>query len=223
MATAPTSKIEIRGERIDALTRLRRLASMRFLRARRRSGRGRNAAPLNFVSIGEAPDVLQQQKGVQDALAGPSGAVRPPLREIAASNDTEQAWDPTQVQIGLIAEIGAAREAVVVMDGLVGDEQQRALIELLCDGDEATSSPPTDRWDQRTLDAPGLPPSWGFRHDLLGALERDPPPAVLQIQARLQALYPEYRIVHMPSHDEEEEAAPAPAPAPAPAHRRRRA
>lgn len=210
MAAVPTSKIEIRGERVDALTRLRRLASMKFFRPRRRSGRSRSAASLNFVSIGEAPDVLQQKQSVP--CNNPSGAARPPLRAIAGSDDAAQDWDPTQVRIGLLAEIGAAREAVVVMDGLISNEQQRALMELLCDGDDATSSPPAARWDQRTLDAPGLPPSWGFRHELLGALERDPPPAVLQIQARLSRLYPEYRIVHMPSHDEEAEEAAEEAP-----------
>lgn len=58
--------------------------------------------------------------------------------------------------------------------------------------------PPVGAWQQTTVDGAGMPCSWGMAPALLQRLERSPPPAVVEVQSRLAALYPEYIIAHMP-------------------------
>lgn len=41
--------------------------------------------------------------------------------------------------------------------------------------------------------------TWGLRPEMLASLEQDPPPELVALQSRLAALWPEYRIAHMPA------------------------
>ena len=55
------------------------------------------------------------------------------------------------------------------------------------------------RWELSCVDRVGDQPTWGLRKDVLEALQLDPPPALVAVQSRLAALYPEYNIGHMPA------------------------
>ena len=63
-------------------------------------------------------------------------------------------------------------------------------------------------WEQRCVDFAGAPPTWGLKAEVLRRLRDEPPPPVQRLQARLQALYPEYHLAFMPGAglaDEEDE------------------
>jgi probable phosphoglycerate mutase len=129
-------------------------------------------------------------------------------------------WDPASVRVhmnlrmdGCIvpsqADPGGARLAyshVVVLDGFVDDATRRELRAFLID-DPGSSGPagaaapllPPDRWERRTADMAGAAPTWGVRGGVLEALAAGRPPAVVEVQSRLRALYPEYDVAHMPS------------------------
>ncbi len=93
----------------------------------------------------------------------------------------------------------------------------------------STTTPPTPstntqpaqlrtNWEQRCVDYPGAPPSWGLTQNTLQSLIDDPPRPVILLQQRLQALYPEYSIALMPGagladeSEEEDEAGGVAAP-----------
>ena len=75
--------------------------------------------------------------------------------------------------------------------------QHDALLELLCGAPDydQTRGPNTERWLKKTCDSGGavkiqVPEAWGLTGPVLKQLATHP--AVLEIQSRLAALYPEY-------------------------------
>ena len=116
-------------------------------------------------------------------------------------------WDVSSISVALNVVFGRTREAVVALDGLVSEAQRKTLLTILT-GDRGAcahtqSTPPGDRWDRRTSDGPGLPPSFGLRQSLLRRLQHAPPLAVLEIQGRLAKLYPDFEVCYMPEFGEE--------------------
>ena len=112
-------------------------------------------------------------------------------------------WEPSSARVALHAVVGPERDAaLVVLDGLVDETQRAALLALLQGAapqqEGVAAHPPADRWDRKTSDSIGMPPSFGFRQSLLRRLQRAPPSVVLEVQSRLCLLYPEYDIHHMP-------------------------
>jgi hypothetical protein len=107
-------------------------------------------------------------------------------------------WIPSCARAVLNVELGPAREAVVVLDGLVDEPLRAELLRILVGEEQkaGTSVPPAGRWERTTCDGAGLPRSWGLQPRLLERLERTPPPCVVEVQTRLQRLYPEYHIGH---------------------------
>ena len=125
---------------------------------------------------------------------------------LAAGADEDSSWSPTWITCALNATIDGA--AVCAIDGLVSESQRRELLGFLTGDleDEVaaaeTEEPNPTRWDKKTSDAVGLPPSFGLRQELLRSLESAPSKAVRQIQRRLERLYPEYEIRPMPNFRE---------------------
>lgn len=131
-------------------------------------------------------------------------------------------WQPEHAVPVLNVELAATGgENVVVLDGLVDEATRGALHSLMTAGcrhilrpkrarSEAASvascstaveqwlEPPVGVWQRTTVDGAGLPRSWGMAPQLLRRLERSPPLAIVEVQSRLAALYPEYVIAHMP-------------------------
>ncbi|GFH18819.1 Fe2OG dioxygenase domain-containing protein, partial [Haematococcus lacustris] len=66
-------------------------------------------------------------------------------------------------------------------------------------GHDHSGPPPEDKWELACVDRVGDQATWGLRQHMLQALEHDPPDALLALQARLAALYPEYQLCHMPA------------------------
>ena len=129
----------------------------------------------------------------------------------------ECAWQPSAARPALVAELGATREGVVVLDGLVDDALRADLLRLLlgdarggaaggggahaaAPNDLAAPSihePPAGRWERTTVDSAGLPRTWGIRPRLLRALERRPPRSLIEVHTRLARLYPEYDVARI--------------------------
>jgi hypothetical protein len=92
-------------------------------------------------------------------------------------------------------------------DGLIDSTLQQQLLRLLTD-DEASPVPPSERWEQRTVDDARNPhPSWGCRDYVLGALKHQP--AMIEVHTRLKKLYPDLKFYHMPADDMQVRAASA--------------
>ena len=122
--------------------------------------------------------------------------------------DVECAWEPLGATPAVCAELGASREGVVVLDGLVSNTIRSELLGVLLGEDSAETTdgarsggrtraadaPPSGRWERTTVDGEGLPRTWGLRPALLRRLESHPPACVLEVQSRLARLYPEYHI-----------------------------
>ena len=74
--------------------------------------------------------------------------------------------------------------------------------------------PPGDKWEASTADTHEAPRTWGLAGRHLAALLAHPPAAMTEIHARLQRLYPECNIVHMPTDAMQGSSATAPDPSP---------
>ncbi|KAK9822818.1 hypothetical protein WJX81_003308 [Elliptochloris bilobata] len=121
-------------------------------------------------------------------------------------------WSPADARVVLNARMdarivpdsGCARlhyAHLVVLDDFVGDIERGALLDLLtAPGWDHGQGPPPSKWERATADGAGLPATWGLTDEALAALAADPPPAMLEVHARLAALFPDA---------EEREAAPA--------------
>ncbi|KAL6754853.1 hypothetical protein V8C86DRAFT_280056 [Haematococcus lacustris] len=89
---------------------------------------------------------------------------------------------------------------LVVLDGLLREEERCQLLDWLTHaGHDHSGPPPEDKWELACVDRVGDQATWGLRQHMLQALEHDPPAALLALQARLAALYPEYQLCHMPA------------------------
>ena len=58
---------------------------------------------------------------------------------------------------------------------------------------------PANKWERKTADMAGAAPTWGLRPHVLQQLASGQPPALVEVQSRLQLLFPEYKIAHLPS------------------------
>lgn len=89
---------------------------------------------------------------------------------------------------------------VVVIDGLLTEDERAELLEAItAPGHDPASPPPADKWEARLVDRAGEPPTWGLRAATIRSLLRDPPRALVALQSRLAALYPEYTMCAMPA------------------------
>ena len=200
------------------------------------------------VPEGPTADDVSEGPTADDPARRPSLPWQPAatLGGYSSSSAVEhRAWEPSSVSPMLVAEIGAGRHGVVVLDGLVDDALRAELLgELLGDVPSALPSvtPPSSRWERTTIDGAGgshwesfgshwglpcthgsssmiampsirvppnslrppdiagagLPRTWGLKPSLLEALERRPPACVVEVQARLAKLFPEFDIGHCP-------------------------
>ncbi len=129
------------------------------------------------------------------------------------------AWSPAAVRCALNATLCAfdpelydtddedvaqlPRGAVVALDGLLSGAETRALLECMTSPgfDESSAAPPASLWERETRDtaAPGAAPTWGLSEAALLSLQGEAAPAaVVEVQSRLQLLFPEYSLCHMP-------------------------
>jgi hypothetical protein len=119
------------------------------------------------------------------------------------------AWRPADVRVTLnvtlhaavvpSAEPGGCRvdtAHVVVLDDLLDAASCDALLARLTGG-AAGAAPPEALWARRTADAPSAPRTWGLTDAAMRALETHPPPAMVELQSRLAALYPECALEHL--------------------------
>ena len=138
---------------------------------------------------------------VSEAMAAAAAAAGSLWREVGVRPTS---WRPEEAEAALVAELGEGGEAVVVLDGVVGEEQRAALCEQLT-GSTAprAEAPPDAQWARTTCDGAGLPHecSWGLRPEVLRHLGASPSEAMREVHARLCRLYPEYTIAHMPRVD----------------------
>jgi probable phosphoglycerate mutase len=89
---------------------------------------------------------------------------------------------------------------VVVIDGLVTDAERAELMAALTfEGYDPSAPPPSDRWEAKLVDRAGEPPTWGLKAAAIRSLLRSPPRALVALQSRLAALYPEFELCLMPS------------------------
>eukprot|EP00803_Ostreobium_quekettii_P005945 evm.model.scf_1775.4 EVM.evm.TU.scf_1775.4 scf_1775:24224-27288(+) len=91
---------------------------------------------------------------------------------------------------------------VVVLDNFIPDAVREKLLGLITmPGWDHTKGPPLEKWERETCDQAGLPRSWGLKDELLNHLADTNDVAVLEVQSRICKLYPEFKIVHMPSNE----------------------
>jgi probable phosphoglycerate mutase len=89
---------------------------------------------------------------------------------------------------------------VVVLDGLLTEDERAELYAALtAPGHDPAQPPPSDKWEARLVDRAGEPPTWGLKASAIRSLLRDPPNALVALQSRLAALYPEYTLCAMPA------------------------
>lgn len=199
-----------------------RFGSIRRFWLRVRSSRRAHAAGA-FISISVVDDATPKRLPIDNDTAAaplPNSAVSSssspsspspptlcrPLRIAATCGD----WQPSRVSLALNATIGSREAGIVVLDGLVSEQQRAALLsEVLLPGGDCVETPQPDVWSRTCVDSIGMPPTWGMRPALLRRLEEHPPECVMEIHARLSLLYPEYEIAHMPTFAEEGAAATA--------------
>ena len=136
-------------------------------------------------------------------------------------------WDPAALRVSMNLRLDGCivpseREGarlsyshLAVLDDFLDDATRRELRDFLVapqeeggvdtdkDKDTAQDSGagavPVDRWERGTADMAGAAATWGIKPHVLAALAEGRPRAVVEVQSRLQRLYPEYTIVHMPS------------------------
>eukprot|EP00889_Picochlorum_renovo_P003973 jgi/Picre1/31003/NNA_006361.t1 len=127
----------------------------------------------------------------------------------------ETAWDPERdahvsmnVRLdGCIVpteegDVGArvSYSHVVVLDDFVDERSRLQLLHHLSENVEGGEIRLRgDVWDRKTLDMDGGCPTWGVKNDVIQTLQDASLDSVLEIQSRLVKLYPEYKIVFMPS------------------------
>ena len=158
------------------------------------------AAALADVILQWVASCKNAEEGSDESSdADSSVAIKQPWKAVALAEIT--GWDPTSVGVPLTAELGQSNDGVCVLDGLVDDRLRAELMRLLADIDSRAASAPEapteQRWERTTCDGAGLPPTWGLQPQLLADLERRPPPCILEVQARLAKLYPEYTLARM--------------------------
>ena len=158
-----------------------------------------NVPDRNFTTAVETEPIADKDAW-ESAVPGDGGSRDAELCERIKTVPCD--WDPASADVALHAVVGPGRDAaLVVLDGLVSETQRASLLALLqgvAPPGGVAPHPPADRWDRKTSDAIGMPPSFGFRQSLLRRLQRAPPSVVLEVQSRLCLLYPEYDIKHMP-------------------------
>lgn len=94
----------------------------------------------------------------------------------------------------------ADEAAVVVIDGLLSEDERGELLDwLTAPGHDHSGPPPEGKWERACVDRAGDAATWGLGADTLRALLEAPPPAAVALQARVAALYPEWTVAHMPS------------------------
>lgn len=130
-------------------------------------------------------------------------------------------WDPASVNIAMNLRMDAAfvpradgdgarvsYSHVVVLDNFFTEVQRVAMLAAIADDDTANSQggpgPPSHKWERRTADGAGLPPTWGLQPDAMAQLQACDAGtplgrAMREVHGRLCALYPHYLIGHMPS------------------------
>ena len=90
---------------------------------------------------------------------------------------------------------------IVVLDNLIDEPQRKALLDLLTMPDwDHSGGPPTDKWERETADGAGLPKTWGLKDSILQQLAMGDLPAMQEVHTRLEKLYPDFTIAHMPSN-----------------------
>ena len=186
-----------------ALARLRRLFPSRMHRCK---SSARHAAEAGSVVniVPTAPNKDERNMATRSHSTY-DASDRGGAQRLRVKADGEDRWSPSQVRVALNATVGHHEAGVVVLDGLVSDDQRAGLMSVLRGADASTAdneAVPADRWSRSCCDSVGTPPTWGMRRDLLRQLEHDPPPCVLELHSRLCMLYPEYAISHMPSFTE---------------------
>lgn len=129
-------------------------------------------------------------------------------------------WDPTTVNVAMNLRMDAAfvpradgdgaRVAyshIVVLDDFFTEAQRLAMLEGIADkaaADGQAAHPPQAKWERKTADGAGLPPTWGLQPHAMAELQACDAAqplgrAMRQVHGRLCALYPGYLIGHMPS------------------------
>eukprot|EP00039_Didymoeca_costata_P032481 m.37995 g.37995 ORF g.37995 m.37995 type:complete len:400 (-) comp9380_c0_seq4:2789-3988(-) len=123
-------------------------------------------------------------------------------------------WTPTKSDLKVVMNIVMDVEKIrgiddkerldqshlVVLDNLFGETERSELHNLLGgspDWDDK-AGPPPERWERATVDEEGLPATWGLRDNVMDGLLQGRVSAVIEIQARLQILFPEFEICHFP-------------------------
>ncbi|KAL6749804.1 hypothetical protein V8C86DRAFT_2833540 [Haematococcus lacustris] len=122
-------------------------------------------------------------------------------------------WDPDRVTITLNVRLDAcfvpSRDGglrldmahVVVLDNFLDEATRAGLMAALSPpGCDPSMGPWPQLWERATADSEKAPRTWGLRGDALEALAASALPAKLEVQSRLQRLYPHCRIAHQPSH-----------------------
>ncbi|GLI65809.1 hypothetical protein VaNZ11_009432 [Volvox africanus] len=172
----------------------------------------------SFTHAVETPRPPQEQAGIPSSAdvaptitaSVPSASPNPlNLRPIATHATS---WRPTDSRVTLNVTFdacivpdatGAARvdkAHLVVLDNFIGEAERTGLLDFITHpGWNMELPPPSDKWDRGTRDSATACPTWGLRDEWLRNLATNPLPARLEVQSRLQRLYPDYVIAHMPS------------------------
>ena len=129
-----------------------------------------------------------------------------------ATHRTE--WKPSDAKVTLnirldgciVPSIGPAGARVsyshvVVLDEFVDDISREELLLYLSPVSSSDSILPESIWDRKTSDMAGADPTWGVHDEVIETLQKGQLNGVIEIQSRLQKLYPEYRIAFLPSSD----------------------
>ena len=95
---------------------------------------------------------------------------------------------------------------VVALDGVIDDAMRDAFLRRItsdadADGD-GEGGPAGPRWERRTADRNGASPTWGLTRDALRDIELEHSrndDAFVEFHSRLQAMYPEWIVAHMPA------------------------
>jgi probable phosphoglycerate mutase len=173
---------------------------------------------------GGEEEVAGQTQPAAAAMAAAATAAPTPLPTHAT------AWNPTTAALVVVlnATVDTAtvpsgpsgtREDqghVVVLDNLFGEEERLPLLQLLngAPGYDDGMGPPTDRWERATCDGEGDAPTWGLKDHVMEELVEAPIHALVEVQSRLQLLFPEYAISRLPQQGVGQQQHQAVAPTP---------
>ncbi|MEW5307344.1 MAG: hypothetical protein WDW36_009748 [Sanguina aurantia] len=122
-------------------------------------------------------------------------------------------WVPEDVKVTLnitldacivpVGSGGGARvdfASLVVLDDFFGEQERLSLLDFLTEaGWDHDQGPPSEQWERATADAALMPRTWGLKDDALRRFATASLPAKLEIQSRLCKLYPQFKVIHMPS------------------------